>query len=168
MYKILLHLISLSLSLSIFFVSNVYLINSVVQRNSVVFHLELRSSDVYIIILYAVYAQPTPLTKMTTTTMERSRRRCGLVCERVTARVYKRQRRQVGDTTHLFYSAVQCVRMLRARGHTLIIITLGTRRDEISITPGPARCRIATLPPTQQSILYTRLRCETHVRVRKN
>jgi len=125
-------------------------INLVVQRNSVVFHLELRSSDVYIIILYAVYAQPTPLTKTTTTIMGR---RCGLVCERVTARVYKRQRRQVGDTTHLFYSA--CTVCADAAGPRPHIDHNNPRdaRDEISIPPGPARCRIATLPPTQQSIL---------------
>lgn len=140
-------------------------INSVVQRNSVVFHLELRSSDVYIIILYAVYAQPTPLTNMTTT--KRSRRRCGLVCERVTARVYKRQRRQVGDTTHLFYSAVQCVRMLRARGHTLIIITLGTRETKLVYPRTPRVAGLRRCRP-RNNRYYTRLRYETHVRVRKN
>lgn len=142
-------------------------INSVVQRNSVVFHLELRSSDVYIIISYAVYAQPTPLTKMTTTTMERWRQRCGLVCERVTARVYKRQRRQVGDTTHLFYSAVQSVRMLRARGHTLIIITLGARETKLVYPRAPRVAGLRRCRP-RNNRYYTRLRYETHVRVRKN
>jgi len=93
-----------------------------------------------------VYAQPTPLTK--TTTMERSRRRwCGLECERVTARVYKRQRRQQ-SATRLTSSTrlVQRVRMLQARGHTLIIITLGTRETKLVYPRAPRvaglrRCR---------------------------
>lgn len=80
--------------------------------------------------------------------MERSRRRwCGLVCERVTARVYKWQRRQQ-SATRLTSSTrlVQCVRMLRARGHTLIIITLGTRETKLVYPRAPhfaglRRCR---------------------------
>lgn len=106
-----------------------------------------------------MYAQPTPLTKMTTT-MERSRRRCGLVCERVTARAYKRQRRQVGDTTHLFYtrpySVCVCVRMLRARGHTLIIITLGTRETKLVYPRAPRVAGLRRCRP-RNNRYYTRL-----------
>lgn len=162
-----LHLsLSLSIYLSIF--SCLMFINSVVQRNSAVFHLELRSSDVCIIIVYAMYAQPTPLTKTTTTTIERQRRLqwCGLVCERVTARVNKRQRRQQ-SATRLTSSTrlVRRARMLRAHGHTLIIITLGTRETKL-VYPGPRAlpdCDVAA----HATIDTTRLRYETHVRAQQ-
>lgn len=88
-------------------------INSVVQRNSAVFHLELRSSDVYV-----------------QRHSQRPRRRCGLVCERS-----ERQRRQY-CRPHKIFSSALCV-LCGCCGHTLIIITLGTR-DGISIyTLGP-------------------------------
>lgn len=87
-----------------------------------------------------------PLTKMTVWVS---------VWERVNGNVDNRRRHE----TFFLYSTLACV-YIRARacalvdaaacGHTLIIITLGTR-DGISI-PRALRCRIATLPPTQQSI----------------
>jgi len=59
----------------------------------------------------------------------------------------------VGDTTHLFYSSrTVCADAAGPRPH-IDHNNPRDARDEISIPPGPARCQIATLPPTQQSIL---------------
>lgn len=117
-------------------------INSVVQRNSTVFHLELRSSDVY-----SVYN--------TRTTPRRCSQRRRTVAVWVSVWTeWTATSTLVGDTK-LFPRLHACVRvrvwmLCSPRQYIDHIITLG-KRDGISI-PRALRCRIATLPPAQQSI----------------